>query len=300
MDILTDITKYIGNTPLLNLNKLTDGRFKLYAKAEYLNPFGSVKDRIAYAMIKDGERRGVLKKGMTVVEPTSGNTGIALSAIGSLYGYKVKIVMPDNMSRERVSLIKAYGGEVIFTDGAKGMSGAVEKAEKLQKEGAYMPSQFTNIINVLTHYRTTGEEIYRQTDGKADIFVAGVGTGGTVTGVGRLLKEKIKGFKVYAAEPARSAVFSGEQSGKHAIQGIGAGFVPPILDEKILDGVLKITDGEALSTKKLLAEKFALFTGISSGANVSAALKLGAREENEGKIIITVLPDSGDRYISLP
>ena len=299
------ITDLIGGTPILKLNNyiaLNELPANIYAKLEYFNPAGSVKDRIAKAMIDDAEAKGVLKPGAVIIEPTSGNTGIGLAAVAASKGYRVILTMPETMSVERRNLLKAYGAELVLTDGAKGMKGAIAKAEELaqQIEGGFIPSQFTNSANPTAHFNTTGPEIWEDTDGKVDIFVAGVGTGGTVSGVGKYLKSKNPNVKVVAVEPAGSPVLSKGVAGPHKIQGIGAGFVPETLDTKIYDEIIAVENEDAFATGKTLARKEGLLVGISSGAAVYAATQLAKRPENKGKNIVVLLPDTGDRYLSTP
>lgn len=299
------ITDLIGGTPILKLNNyiaLNELPANIYAKLEYLNPAGSVKDRIAKAMIDDAEAKGALKPGAVIIEPTSGNTGIGLAAVAASKGYRIILTMPETMSVERRNLLKAYGAELVLTDGAKGMKGAIAKAEELaqQIEGGFIPSQFTNSANPTAHFNTTGPEIWEDTDGKVDIFVAGVGTGGTVSGVGKYLKSKNPNVKVVAVEPAGSPVLSKGVAGPHKIQGIGAGFVPETLDTKIYDEIIAVENEDAFATGKTLARKEGLLVGISSGAAVYAATQLAKRPENKGKNIVVLLPDTGDRYLSTP
>ena len=299
------ITDLIGGTPILKLNNyiaLNELPANIYAKLEYFNPAGSVKDRIAKAMIDDAEAKGVLKPGAVIIEPTSGNTGIGLAAVAASKGYRIILTMPETMSVERRNLLKAYGAELVLTDGAKGMKGAIAKAEELaqQIEGGFIPSQFTNSANPTAHFNTTGPEIWEDTDGKVDIFVAGIGTGGTVSGVGKYLKSKNPNVKVVAVEPAGSPVLSKGVAGPHKIQGIGAGFVPETLDTKIYDEIIAVENEDAFATGKTLARKEGLLVGISSGAAVYAATQLAKRPENKGKNIVVLLPDTGDRYLSTP
>lgn len=299
------ITDLIGGTPILKLNNyiaLNELPANIYAKIEYFNPAGSVKDRIAKAMIDDAEAKGALKPGAVIIEPTSGNTGIGLAAVAASKGYRIILTMPETMSVERRNLLKAYGAELVLTDGAKGMKGAIAKAEELaqQIEGGFIPSQFTNSANPTAHFNTTGPEIWEDTDGKVDIFVAGVGTGGTVSGVGKYLKSKNPNVKVVAVEPAGSPVLSKGVAGPHKIQGIGAGFVPETLDTKIYDEIIAVENEDAFATGKTLARKEGLLVGISSGAAVYAATQLAKRPENKGKNIVVLLPDTGDRYLSTP
>ncbi len=299
------ITDLIGSTPILKLNNyiaLNELPANIYAKLEYFNPAGSVKDRIAKAMIDDAEAKGALKPGAVIIEPTSGNTGIGLAAVAASKGYRIILTMPETMSVERRNLLKAYGAELVLTDGAKGMKGAIAKAEELaqQIEGGFIPSQFTNSANPTAHFNTTGPEIWEDTDGKVDIFVAGVGTGGTVSGVGKYLKSKNPNVKVVAVEPAGSPVLSKGVAGPHKIQGIGAGFVPETLDTKIYDEIIAVENEDAFATGRTLARKEGLLVGISSGAAVYAASQLAKRPENKGKNIVVLLPDTGDRYLSTP
>ena len=299
------ITDLIGGTPILKLNNyiaLNELPANIYAKLEYFNPAGSVKDRIAKAMIDDAEAKGALKPGAVIIEPTSGNTGIGLAAVAASKGYRIILTMPETMSVERRNLLKAYGAELVLTDGAKGMKGAIAKAEELaqQIEGGFIPSQFTNSANPTAHFNTTGPEIWEDTDGKVDMFVAGVGTGGTVSGVGKYLKSKNPNVKVVAVEPAGSPVLSKGVAGPHKIQGIGAGFVPETLDTKIYDEIIAVENEDAFATGRTLARKEGLLVGISSGAAVYAATQLAKRPENKGKNIVVLLPDTGDRYLSTP
>lgn len=304
MNIKQNVTELVGKTPLIEFNKLEkeyDLKAHIIGKLEYLNPAGSIKDRIALSIIEDYEEKGILKEGSTIIEPTSGNTGIGLSMIAAIKGYKVIITMPSTMSKERIALMKAYGAEVELTDGTKGMKGAIEKANELheQIENSIIAGQFENPANPLAHYKTTGPEIYEDTDGKVDIFVAGIGTGGTISGVGKYLKEKNKDIKVVGVEPASSPVLTEGKSGGHKIQGIGAGFVPHTLDTAIYDEVITVSNEDAFAATKLIARKEGLLVGISSGAAVVAAFKLAKREENAGKNIVVILPDTGNRYLSL-
>lgn len=303
--IYQNFLELIGNTPLLevkNIEKHLNLEAKILVKLEYLNPAGSVKDRAARAMIEEAESFGLLKPGAVIIEPTSGNTGIGLAAISAVKGYRVILTMPDTMSVERRNILKAYGAEIILTEGAKGMNGAIEKAEELAKEipNSFIPGQFDNPANAKAHRETTGPEIWRDTDGKLDILIAGVGTGGTLTGTGGYLKEKNPEIKIVALEPMDSPVLSGGSAGAHKIQGIGAGFVPSVLDTQIYDEVYKADHEDAFSAAKLLAKKEGILVGISSGAALKGAIDLAKRPENKGKTIVAILPDSGDRYYSTP
>ena len=301
--IYTSADQLIGKTPLLELTHIEKElglKAKVVAKLEYFNPAGSVKDRIAKAMIDDAESSGKLKAGATIIEPTSGNTGIGLAAVAAARGYRIIIVMPETMSVERRQLMKAYGAELVLTEGAKGMKGAIAKAEELAKEipNIFIPGQFTNPANPKAHFETTGPEIFADTDGEVDIFVAGVGTGGTVTGVGEYLKSKKPEVKVVAVEPASSAVLSTGVAGAHKIQGIGAGFVPDVLNTKVYDEIITVSNEDAFATGKLVGKKEGVLVGISSGAAVWAGVELAKRPENEGKMIVVLLPDTGERYLS--
>lgn len=298
--VVNSVTELIGNTPILKLNKYTDKN--IYAKLEYLNPAGSAKDRVALSMIEEAEKTGLLKPGATIIEPTSGNTGIGLAFVAVAKGYKAILTLPDTMSIERRKLLAAYGAEIVLTEGVKGMSGAIEKANELAKEipNAFVAGQFDNPANPLAHKTTTGPEIYRQMDGKVDIFVAAVGTGGTITGTGEYLKEKNPDIQIVAVEPKGSPVLSGGTAGKHGIQGIGAGFVPSILNTDIYDEVITITDEEAYEEGRRFAKTEGILLGISSGAALKAASIIADRTENKDKNIVVLLPDSGDRYLSTP
>ena len=303
--IYTSADQLIGKTPLLELThieKAYDLKAKLLAKLEYFNPAGSVKDRIAKAMIDDAERKGLLKEGSVIIEPTSGNTGIGLASVAAARGYRIIIVMPETMSVERRQLMKAYGAELVLTEGAKGMKGAIAKADELAKEipNSFVPGQFVNPANPKAHFETTGPEIWDDTDGKVDIFVAGVGTGGTITGVGEFLKSKNPAVKVVAVEPKTSAVLSTGVAGPHKIQGIGAGFVPAVLDTKVYDEIIPVDNDDAFKTGKEFGRREGVLVGISSGAALWAAIELAKRPENAGKTIVALLPDTGDRYLSTP
>ena len=302
MAIAANSNALIGNTPLVQLNQLTQGLpARVAVKLEFFNPAGSVKDRIAIAMVESAEKAGKIKAGSTIVEATSGNTGIGLAMVCAAKGYKLAIVMPESMSKERRMLLRAYGAELILTPAAEGMSGAIAKAEELVKnhpDTHFMPRQFDNPANPEIHRQTTAEEIWRDTDGKVDIFLAGVGTGGTLTGVGEVLKARNPNVQIYAVEPANSPVLSGGEKGAHAIQGLGAGFVPSILNTSVYGSVITVTNEDALATARALAEKEGILAGISSGAAAWAALELAKKPENAGKLIVTVLPDFGERYLS--
>ena len=304
-NIYTSADQLIGKTPLLELTQIEKSEglnAKILAKLEYFNPAGSVKDRIAKAMIDDAEAKGILKTGSTIIEPTSGNTGIGLASVAAARGYRIIIVMPETMSVERRQLMKAYGAELVLTEGAKGMKGAIAKAEELAEEipGSFIPGQFVNPANPEVHERTTGPEIWEDTDGKVDIFVAGVGTGGTITGTGRYLKKQNPDVKVVAVEPASSPVLSQGKAGSHKIQGIGAGFVPDVLDTKVYDEIIAGENDDAFAAGKLVGKKEGVLVGISSGAAIWAAIELAKRPENAGKTIVALLPDTGDRYLSTP
>ncbi len=305
MAVYKGFTEIIGKTPLVeivNVERAHGLKARVLAKLEYRNPAGSVKDRAALCMIRTAEEKGLLREGSVIIEPTSGNTGIGLAAIAAAKGYRTILTMPETMSVERRNILRAYGAEIVLTEGAKGMKGAIERAQELAEEieGAYIPGQFDNPANAQAHYETTGPEIWEDTEGRVDIFVACVGTGGTITGTGRFLKEKNAGIKVVAVEPAGSPVLSGGEPGAHKIQGIGAGFIPDVLDTGIYDEVIRIEDDQAFAASKELTRKEGLLTGISSGAALCAAVRLAERPENEGKTIVALLPDSGDRYYSTP
>ncbi|OAV13678.1 cysteine synthase A [Moraxella catarrhalis] len=300
MAIVNSITDLIGNTPLVELNRLTEGlSARVVVKLEYANPASSVKDRIALAMIDDAEKSGLLTKDTTIVEATSGNTGIGLAMVAAARGYRLVITMPESMSLERRALLRAYGAKLVLTPAAEGMGGAIAKANELAaQDGYFMPRQFDNLANPQIHRTTTAEEIWADTDGQVDIFVSGVGTGGTVTGVGEALKAKKEGVQIVAVEPLASPVLSGGEKGPHPIQGIGAGFIPSVLNTDIYDEVIKVANEDAFSVARDMAAKEGLLVGISSGAAVSAALELAAREENAGKLIVVIIPSSGERYLS--
>lgn len=305
MAVFSSVLDMVGGTPLLeakNLERELGLKAKILMKLEYLNPAGSVKDRIARAMILDAREKGLLKEGATLIEPTSGNTGIGLASMAASLGYRLILTMPETMSVERRNILKAYGAEIVLTDGARGMTGAIEKAKELAQEisDSFIPGQFENPVNPKAHIETTGPEIWEDTKGKVDIFVAGVGTGGTITGVGTYLKEKNPNVKIVAMEPSDSPVLSGGKPGPHKLQGIGAGFVPETLDTEIYDEILTIGSEEAFSGARQIAQKEGVLVGISSGAAFAAAVKLAKRPENEGKTIVVLLPDSGDRYYSTP
>ena len=302
-NIYTSAEQLIGNTPLVrlsNFEKKYGLKANILAKLEYFNPAGSVKDRVGKAMLDDAEQRGIIKKGSVIIEPTSGNTGIGIAAVAAVRGYHTIIVMPETMSEERRKLMKAYGAELVLTDGKKGMSGAIEKAEQLAKEipDSFIAGQFQNPANAKVHYDTTGPEILRDTDGKVDIFVAGIGTGGTVTGTGKFLKEKLPDIKIVGVEPAASPVLTKGVAGAHAIQGIGAGFVPMVLDTEIYDEIIAVSNKNAINIARYMGHTEGFLVGISSGAALSAAVELGLRTENENKNIVVILPDSGNRYLS--
>ena len=303
--VYTSADQLIGKTPLMELThieKKHDLKAKIFAKLEYFNPAGSVKDRIAKAMIDDAEEKGLLKEGSVIIEPTSGNTGIGLASVAAARGYRIIIVMPETMSVERRQIMKAYGAELVLTDGAKGMKGAIEKADELAKEipNSFVPGQFVNEANPKAHFATTGPEIFEDTDGKVDIFVAGVGTGGTITGVGKYLKSKLPNVKIVAVEPKSSAVLSTGVAGPHKIQGIGAGFVPKVLDTAVYDEIIPVENDDAFAMGKEVGRNEGVLVGISSGAALWAAIELAKRPENEGKSIVVLFPDTGDRYLSTP
>ena len=305
MNVYTSVDKMIGGTPLLelhNLEKELGLKAKVLAKLEYFNPAGSAKDRIARAMIDEAEREGKLVPGSVIIEPTSGNTGIGLASVAAARGYRVIIVMPETMSMERRMLMKAFGAELVLTPGSKGMTGSIEKAEELAASmpQSFIPGQFVNPVNAKAHYDTTGPEIWNDTDGTLDVFVAGVGTGGTITGVGRYLKERKAGVKVVAVEPATSAVLSGGRPGPHGLQGIGAGFIPKVLDTGVYDEVIPVENEQAYEAARLIGKKEGVLVGISSGAALFAALELAKRDEYAGRTIVVLLPDTGDRYLSTP
>lgn len=301
MKIAENVGNLIGNTPLVKINKLNQGGYaEIVAKLEMFNPMSSIKDRIGKSMIEDAEKRGVLKEGSVIIEPTSGNTGIALAFIAASRGYRLLLTMPETMSIERRKLLKALGAEIVLTDGSRGMRGAIAKAEELAREisGSFIPQQFSNPANPEIHRQTTAEEIWRDTDGKVDILVSGVGTGGTVTGISEVLKSRKPSFKTIAVEPDGSPVLSGGQPGLHKIQGIGAGFVPDVLKMELLDEVFRVKDTDAGDTARALARQEGILVGISSGAALYAALQVSKREENRGKLIVVILPDTGERYLS--
>lgn len=301
--IYTDIVELIGHTPLLeavNIEKEFELEAKILLKLEYFNPAGSAKDRIAAAMIADAKKKGILKEGATIIEPTSGNTGIGLASLAAAQGYQAIFVMPETMSIERQKLLKGYGAKVVLTEAAKGMAGSIEKAEELASKipNSFIPGQFDNPVNANAHYATTGPEIWEDTEGNVDIFVAGVGTGGTLTGTGRYLKEKKAAVQIYAMEPASSPLLSKGYAGAHAIQGIGANFIPAVLDQNLYDGVITVENEDAFTYAKMIAKKQGILVGISSGAALAAAVELAKRSENKGKTIVALMPDTGERYLS--
>jgi cysteine synthase A len=300
MKIASAITELIGNTPLVRIGKLNRTKAEIAAKLEFFNPLSSIKDRIGVAMIEDAERKGILTKDSVIIEPTSGNTGIALAFVAAAKGYRLILTMPETFSIERRKILKAFGAELVLTEGAKGMKGAVAKAEELSHQipNAFVPQQFKNPANPEIHRRTTAEEIWRDTDGKVDVFIGGVGTGGTITGVGEVLKKRKKNVQVIAVEPEKSPVLSGGQPGPHKIQGIGAGFVPDILNRSVIDEVIKVKEEDAGLTARALAKSEGIFGGISSGAALWAALQVAGRSEHHGKMIVVILPDTGERYLS--
>ncbi|MBQ8564099.1 MAG: cysteine synthase A [Firmicutes bacterium] len=305
MKVYNSVTELVGNTPLVKLNRVTAEQnltFNLYGKLESMNPAGSAKDRVGLAMIADAEKRGILKPGATIIEPTSGNTGIGLAAAASSRGYRTILTMPDTMSIERRNLLKAYGAQVVLTPGAEGMKGAIAKAEELAAEipGSFIPGQFENPANPRVHYETTGPELWRDLDGQIDVFVAGVGTGGTISGAGRYLKEKNPDVKIIAVEPAGSPLLSQGKAGPHGLQGIGANFVPTNLDRTVIDEIITITEEEAYQAGRLMAACEGTLVGITAGAALHAAMKVGMRPENTGKNVVAFLPDTGDRYLSTP
>lgn len=300
MKIADSILELIGNTPLVRINRLNKSQATVLAKLEFFNPSGSVKDRAAIAMVEDAEKRGVLQPGALIIEPTSGNTGIGLALVAAVKKYRLILTMPETMSLERRKFLLSFGAELVLTDGSKGMSGAIAKALELQKEnpGSFIPQQFENFANSEAHRKTTGVEIWNDTDGKVDIVIAGVGTGGTVSGIGQALKQRNPAVKIYAVEPDTSPVLSGGKSGPHKIQGIGAGFVPKIYDSKVVDGVIRVSDENAGDTARRLAKEEGIHSGISAGAAMWAALELARKPENAGKTIVAIVPDSGTRYLS--
>ena len=302
MAIYKSISELVGNTPLVQINKSNNTKANIFAKVEYFNPTGSVKDRIAKSIVEDAEHKGLINRDALIIEPTSGNTGIGLAAIATSKGYKAVIVMPDTMSVERRNLMKAYGAKVVLSDGTKGMKGAIEKANEIKEENpnAFIPGQFNNPSNPLAHYKTTGPEIYNDLEGKVDVLVGGIGTGGTISGAGKFLKEKNPNLKIIGVEPASSPVLTKGKSGPHKIQGIGAGFVPDTLDRSILDEVITVENEDAFAYSRKLSHNEGILVGISSGAAFKAALEVAQRKEYEGKNIVVILPDGGDRYMSTP
>ena len=304
MKIASNVTELIGNTPLVRLNRITEGiNAEIVAKLEFFNPAHSVKDRIGYYMIEAAEKSGALKPGQTIVEPTSGNTGIALAMVAAAKGYKCILTMPESMSKERRMLLRAFGAELVLTPGPDGMGGAIRKAEEMiasDPDTYFMPQQFKNPANPEIHRKTTAEEIWRDTDGKVDILIAGIGTGGTITGVGEVIKSRKPSFKAIAVEPDASPVLSGGEKGAHVIQGIGAGFVPDVLNTKVYDEIIRVTNDDAIATARLMATQEGLLVGISSGAAVWAAMEVAARDENAGKLIVVIIPSFGERYLSSP
>ncbi|WP_304943928.1 cysteine synthase A [Vallitalea guaymasensis] len=296
-----NILELVGKTPLVKINNLNDTHANIFGKVEYFNPGGSIKDRIGLAMIEDGEKQGLINKDTVILEPTSGNTGIGIAMTGAVKGYRVILTMPDTMSKERQNLLKAYGAELVLTPGTKGMKGTIDKIEELKQEypNHFVPQQFNNVSNPEIHRKTTALEIINDMDGKIDILVAGVGTGGTITGIGEILKDKIEGVRIVAVEPNNSAVLSGENPGPHKLQGIGAGFVPNVLNKDVIDEIIKIKDEDAFATMRRLAREEGMLVGISSSAAVFAALQIAEKEENKGKNIVVILPDNGERYLSM-
>ncbi|HRR96511.1 MAG TPA: cysteine synthase A [Candidatus Ratteibacteria bacterium] len=302
MKVSKNITNLIGNTPLVKLNKLTEKCYaEIYAKLEFFNPCGSIKDRVAVNMIEEAERKGIINNDTVIIEPTSGNTGIGLAFVCAQKGYKLILTMPENMSTERRKLLSLFGAEVVLTPIREGMSGAIKKAEKISKKykKSFMPQQFKNPANPDIHRKTTAEEIWKDTDGKIDIFVAGIGTGGTITGVGESLKKRKKSVKIIGIEPENSSVLSGGKPGEHKIEGIGAGFIPDILNIGIIDEIIKVSDKDAIETTEKLAKQEGILAGISSGAGTFASIKIGMRKENKGKLIVVIFPDTGERYLSV-
>ncbi|GMQ56070.1 cysteine synthase A [Vallitalea sediminicola] len=299
--VYENILKLVGKTPLVKINKLNDTHANIFGKVEYFNPGGSIKDRIGLAMIEDGEKKGLINKDTVILEPTSGNTGIGIAMTGAVKGYRVILTMPDTMSQERQNLLKAYGAELVLTPGIKGMKGTIDKIEELKEKypNHFVPQQFNNISNPEIHKKTTALEIINDIDGKVDIFIAGVGTGGTITGIGEILKDKIEGVKIVAVEPENSAILSGGNPGPHKLQGIGAGFVPNVLNKDVIDEIIKVKDEDAFATMRRLAREEGMLVGISSSAAVFAAIQIAEREENKDKNIVVILPDNGERYLSM-